>query len=355
MPGVSSTSIQDLVNSTLDDIERMNVTQTFKYNTYGMTDFFMGEKPKSKTGKQLQFDIRLRAAETARFVGMYESTPNTQRDYNGKGTEPWRHIESKIQYDDKEIAMNSGDPEQIYDMLEERWNASIEDNFNLLEDALPFAPTTATSEKSLRGLLYHIRPLTTGTVDAFGGFNGQQVTYGDASTSYDWCGFDRSTADYSKTRNWAFTRSGVVDQTLIQQIRRAQNRTNFRGLPGVKDKSSGGDYSILMSSDDAEQCEDILSRRDVEGNKGDLAGTTRPKIRGAVIIEVAALNDVAFAPIFGVTRKAIEAFILAGRWMKRGKALNDRDQVESWTIPVVTSLAIRCRNPRALWIGHKVR
>lgn len=352
MAGVSSSAIVDLVNGTLDDIERQSVTQTYTFHNYGMSDFFFGSKPESKTGKQLQFDIRLRSQQNARFVTMYESTPNNQQDLTTKGYEPWRHIESKIHWDEKEIAMNSGDPEQIFDILQERYNGGVQDNYDLIERNIAFAPLNSTSERSLRGLLYHLRTLPLNTSDDTGGFNGITVIYGDGTTETNWCTLDRNVADNANIRNYVGTIAGTVDEGLFNSLRRAMNRTNFRGLPGIKDKYNADAAALIWDSNYQEEYEAVVNRRQVEGKSGDVNGITKTSFRNCEFIEAPALNATAFRPIFGVRRKALQAFLLADRWMKKGQSINDRDQVESYTVPIVSSMALRCRNPRAGFVLH---
>ncbi len=355
MAGTPIASVADLLNSTLARIEKENAKQTYKYHEYGLTNFLFGRNPGSDSGSKLAFDVRVRASDSSRFVGLYESTPNTQKDLMVKGYEPWSHNETKMQYEEKEEAMNSG-AAKIYDMIKQRWHACIEDNFNLMEDTLPFAPATSGVQKPIRGLLYHVRTLGVGVTDTAGGFNGQTVIYGDGSTDNTWCDLDRTVAENSRLRNWVATWNGAVDQGLLKLLRRAMRRTGFKSLPGIKDPDGNPQAGLVLSSDLLEEYEDLVSRRSVAADGGDAAPVNdNLKIRGAELIECPPLNDVAYTPIIGLRRPHIKATILGGRWMKRKEPINDKHQVESWTVAMVSSAAIECSNPRGLFVVHQPR
>lgn len=357
--GVSAPeSIGDLLNLTLRDIERDNVAQTQKYSDYALTDFLMSERKKA-SGTALEFDIRRKESGTARFVSLYEPTPNKVVNVTVKAQERWSHVEDKVHWDAKEIDMNA-DEAKIADMLTERYNASVESNFNLIEENLWGIPYNAADLKTVRGLSYHIRGLGVGVSSPLGGFDGITAIYGDGSLETAWCSLtggtalDRNDAENNRLHNWCATYSGEFDQTLLRLLRTAMNRTGFKRLPGIKGKMPSASCALVMSEDLHEQHEDMVNRRNTEGGKDSmpLQDTTA---RGCQIIACAPLNAVAHSPIFGLRKDCIGARMLSSRWMKRLPAINDRDQVELWTVPIVSSFALRPHNPRGLFVIHKVR
>jgi len=357
--GVTPTSIPDLLNSTLRDIERDNVAQTQKYSDYELTNFIFTDR-KEASGTALEFDLRIRESGTARFVGLYETTPNIVVNTTVKAQERWSHIEDKVHWDEKELAMNANGA-KIYETLKERWNASTETLWNLLEDNLWSIPQTSADEKTVRGLLYHIRTLGVGVSDPVGGFNGITAIYGDGTTDTTWCtttggtSLDRNVAENNRIRNFVSTFGGEIDQNFIRTLRTAMNRTGFKRIPGLKGGLPGGNCALVMSEDLEEQHEDLVNRRQVEGSGKDSAPVQNTTARGCQIIRSAPLNNVAFSPIFGIRKDCLQARILAGRWFKRKAAINDRDQVETWTVPIVCSFALRPSNPRGLFVIHKTR
>ena len=356
---VSALSIGDLINSTLRDIEKDNVAQTQKYSEYGLTSWLMADKKKA-VGPALEFDIRVRESGGARFVDLYEATPNTVVNVMVKAQSAWSHQEEKVHWDEKELDMNADDA-AIYDMLQERYNAAIESLHNLNEDTLPFTPQTQADTKTIRGLSYHVRPLAIGVSDPVGGFNGIAATFGDGTTDTSWCtvtngtSLDRNLPENSRLRNFVGTYSGDVDGNFIKLLRTAQNRTGFKRLAGMTGNVPMGACALVMSEDMEELHEDFVNRRDTEGGGKDSAPITGTTNRGCKIIRCASLNSVAHQPVYGLRRDCISARILAGRWFKRKKAINDRHQTEVWTVPIVSSMALRPNNPRGLFVLHKVR
>lgn len=345
MPGVVYTDIGDLINSTLAKMPKGKFAETMRETEVVLTKVLL-TGAKSINGTTLDTRIRLRPKGTARFTNLYEVTPNVQVDLMGVASTPWGHVEEKMEFDEREGWMNMG-AERIVELMEERRSGCYESLYFLVEDALVATPQNANDHKALRGLPYWFPQLGDGVEDPVGGFNATTIRFADGSTSTTCAGIDASDPQNLRWRPWAATHNGRMDHFLVEQIRRAMTRTNFMILAELKGQGveSGGRSRLCMGHEFADQYENMVNLGpDDRGD--DVIPITGGKLRGVPVTRVPVMESLSYQPVWGFKTNKVYGRLLNGMWMRQGKAINDRNSTQVFTVPITGSCLVHCEDRR---------
>ena len=349
MPGLTNADIPDLLNAALPHFNRKDggFESTLELQNYAVLDkLFDKEKRKVKNGESISMRILLRASGQAQHMGLYESKARSVDSYVEKVTGHWTHTETDMSYDARELIMASGESE-IFDILKSRRQATYEGLANLIEQDCQVTPENASDTKSPLGFPFWICPMAPGTESVTGGFNGDTVVYADGSTSNVTAGIDRSAARNRRFRNWNATYSDF-DASTLELMRKACRYTDFRGPRMVK-KVNGmmsPIWSWFVNLDIANQYEELVNagpddrRGDYSPFNGELSFKKIP------VQATAALNGISYDPIYLINTKCFFPYVLGDRWVKEGKAMNDVDSHNVYTVPVDCSWQLFCTNVR---------
>lgn len=350
MAGLEFSDIGDLVDAVFDDLDKDEVEQTQDLANYSAVRM-LTEGAKTG-GTPHRSNIRLRETDSVKWVKIMETTANRRRDLNAKMTSEAVHTEEKIHYDMKEEAFISRDSQRILDHIKEQRNGAIIAVMDLWERALATMPESADDTESVKGLLYHLRPITAGQESWNGDFVGQNVYYGDGSASSMYQGLDRSTAEHTRLRNFAINIGPDFDSGTIRALRLARIETNFRSLPGVTQNRRGRKV-LFVGTDWLDKILDTNNTARPTGADGDVDALMEAKIGGMAVVHCPALDEIAWAPMIGVDLSKVQFKKIKDMWMKWTPAVNSREGLAIWTKGCMCSGYTHGVNPReAGFVAH---
>lgn len=348
MPDIRS--LGDLLELTIENMPRGTFDETLQKRDVPLARMVFGDRKVNKRGGFAMKDrVRVRPSTSGKFVVPYEGSSSNNDNYMVSIVTDWVSFIDKMPFNELEDDLNSGDAEQIIDIVEGRRSACYEGLYNLVETSLAREPNNVSDTKNLWGFPYWFRRLAAGTSDPIGGFNGQAIRFLDGSTTTV-LGYG-TTADaanpvMANLRNWTATYSGVFDVNCFRTVRRAKRRTQFRMLSNLKGKlDRGGEQYLFMPEDQAEQYED-LANSGPDDNDGDLTKFSKYRIDGMTPVAVPEFNFLSYAPFYGVKMGHIEGCILKSRWMREMKPVQDPDDVLTYNIPIVGTCNMKVLNPR---------
>jgi len=349
MPNIRS--LGDLLELTIENMPRGDFDEALTRRDVPLARLVFSERMVGKNGGFAMKDrIRVRPSTSARFVVPYEGAGGNNDNYMVSIVTEWASFMDKMEFNELEEDLNSGDSTRIIDIVEGRRSATYEGIYNLIESALAREPQNISDTKALWGFPYWLRRLLPGVVDTIGGFNGQTIQFQDGSTTtflgYG-TGADASLPQNANLRNWAATYSGVFDIQAFRTVRRARRRTQFRPLAELKGRTDrGGKQLLLMPQDQAEQYED-LANAGPDDNDGDLTKHSKYKIDNMEPVPVPEFDTLSYAPLYGAKTGHIEGCILKSRWMREMRPVQDPDDPLTYQIPIVGTCNMKMLNPRA--------
>lgn len=353
MPGVNIASLGDLLTGTLKKTPKGKITETLKRSRYaGVQAFWANNKENLSGGTYYEARVRARAGGTAKFVNPYQSTPNDVRDLMVTMQTPAAYYEAKMRYDERELLHNANG-EQIVSIIDTRRSGCYEDIYNLVEDNLPLAPTSATpaagDPQELYGLSYWFPMLGSGVTDTVGGFNGITVNFRDGTTSTTVANVDRNLADNSRLRSWVATYGGTITADTLRTIRNAMVNTDFVSLPKIDGQSLKGDgeHLLFMSHERANEYEDLVNAGPDDRNNDTMPFHDVNRFRGTKVVRMPSLSGITYTPFYGAYTKHTYGVTWKGDHMRETDAVNSPTELRTWTVGVVGTTNLTCDNPRA--------
>ena len=214
---ITTEDLGDLVNTTLTAFDYGKWTDlTGDIQEYhALPNILKKEKVKFKTGKNIGVNIATDSNGQARWVGFFETDNYNIRDVMSQGTAPWRHATWNYSYDRREEEINSGDKEQIVDLVKTRRGTSFIEGAKLLEAGFWGKPATSADVTTVWGVdMFIVRNATTG----FNGGNPSGFTTGAIFDSTVQTRWKNHTAQFVN-----FTKSDAV-----RKMRQSATKTMFK-------------------------------------------------------------------------------------------------------------------------------
>jgi hypothetical protein len=365
MPAIRD--ISTILNAVLVDAPRGKYEETLQRRAKPGTRIVFKTNRKSRDASYaIQQLIRIKAANSARFVRPYEGFGASVDNYDVKVVMDYATIADKIPFNAIEDKINSGTTKtkviSIYDM---RRSAFYEGMCNLLESSIWREPgSLADRDKALCGFPYWFRrsmdSAGTAVADTDGGFNGQYIAYGDGTIS-SLLGIGSAASATSGTvdaslpgnagvRNWNATYSGTFDVLAWRTVRRALMRTQFEmGDEELKgDLDHGGKQRLAMPEDQYEQYMDLVnnSSQGPDAGDGDLTKFKSYKLHGCSLTPVPELNAFSYQPIYGFKESHLEGNVLTDEWMREHKAITDPFDPFTAYVTISAMAQMNVLNPR---------
>ena len=351
-----TTDFGDWVDHTLDHYVS-GFQNTQKYQDYpGIRTLLFGSNKKTTPGgKTWKSFLRLRPKNSVRWVGYFDVGGLVSDNYGTVLETMARHFEQHLTWDTKLLKHNSGE-EQLVNTMRVDADAAMEGIWNDVEERLFSAGPSETALDGIRGLEYWGRPLGSGVVDQVGGFNGQTIVFSDGTTSTVIAvatdgsnGNDASLAANANLRNWVATHTGDMDNTTVEIVARAKNRTNFKTIPDLAGESQGGIKSLVMSQDFCEKYARLNQGAPDDWN-GDAAGksadVTANRLAGFKLNQSPVLDTKSTMDIYGLNSSSIYGFVMGGEWMTPTAARQRDGSPSVWYKHITGSCGIHCENPR---------
>lgn len=359
-PVINSTTAIDLVKTTLDKLEKKGFTETFKYRRYPVTEnlFQSNRLPVDGGATGVQKRIRLDAIENSQGTRLFATGQLQVKDVTQTMQHSWVMHEAGMAYETEEIARNSGDSE-IVNLVTVRRSAMWEDICNYFERRGLITPDASDDDLNPQGLLMHARMLGLNEEDTVGGFNGTTAVYQDGTTSTLVGGLDASVAKFNRLRNFAFTHNGVVDGTMLRQLRTAISRVDWRpptmGQFANARAAQVNQLKMYWQQSFSEQYGEIVNAGpdDRDGNASPYWGDLP---YGPVdTISTPVLDGVANSPVIGIDHSVCGVVVLRGRWMVKDEPIRDPNNHRVFNVWYDSTYLIRCTDPRRLFCGHTKR
>lgn len=355
MPGVPITSIPDRLNTTLNDLNKGRITETYQYSDYVSLRLIWGTGGSADTiqgGTQWEKRIRMRASNQAKMTKLFEGTSWNRVPVTEVVKYDWRNIEDKsIVYDDRDTIFQQP-PEAIIDEVNDVMKPAAEESFcNLLEDQTFGAPQNSSDDKSLAGLSFLCGWIPSGSAtDYVGGFNGSTTYYADGTSTTTIGNIDCSLAKNRNFRSFVGHHSGFFDPVCRQTLRRALVVCNFKGIQGrSKDRSGRGQgrWVVFLNTTFALSYEDDANKSsdDLDGDLSKYNGQLY--YRNVPLIRVEALDSNPYSPMIGVYTKYTYGQRAKNLWMYYSKPTQaSAENNHMWVQPLDGTCVQICENRR---------
>lgn len=340
-------------NSRLSDINRGDVMASQAQLSYRAFRELTGVKSRSCEGPYHEWDLQLED-NTGSTVGrdLFEGDNPQMGPTTVRARTLWcRKTNSGKVYDITTLRLGNSKLTTIFDMLKTDEEARVRDFVQTIDNELVSNPYSATDEKTMAGLPYHLRlSMTSGgtlTANTDGGFNGTYATLGDATTTGTWCNIDRTTSANERARNYVMTKSAsTFDVSTAQQLKKCINNTDFEPIPMTRGNEQVSATVIFMNSEDHEQYQNIVNARGENNATSDLFRFKDVTAYGARVLRVHTLDQFTYNPIYGVNLSKFTMFKASDMWFKRMEAQQYANNHLSFYVPMNLVGALKCDNPR---------
>jgi hypothetical protein len=300
----------------------------------------------------------------ARGNRLFGTSTYVQGDYIKVCITPWVIDETTWQYDERMMARNRGNPQQIVRLMDTEMQTSLRGLLNRLEAQFLGTPANASDDLSHTGLLWWCRGLNTGVSSPGGGYNGIYAPYGDGtytphiSRGNTQC--DASDPTNTRLRGWAFTHDGTFSPLLVRQMRYALQQSEwqaplfFNGIQGEPDRQ-WAQFRIHWDDNFNAAYADAVNSGpdDRNGNISPFYGDL--KFGPAMTVATPSLNNIATRPILGVNYAQTRLRTMAGEWLAKSPAIRDGNQPTVCKQLIWCQSAVHCDDVRSNWIGHARR
>jgi hypothetical protein len=346
--GISNASLLDLQATTLKNLPNMEFEVVLNLQSYPVLDrWFRGNKKQIESGTSIERNIMLDTSGNAQHVRLYQKTPINVGEVQTKLTAPWVQAQTHYSIERRE-ALRNRSPARYIDLLKSRRIDATLDLAKLLEARAWSTPNTSSDDLNPRGLPYWISMTDSGSAST-GDFIGKTIRYGDDTTSTTKAGIDASTSANAMWRNWAGVYSSI-NAAFVTQLREAFHALDFKSPITVADLQKGpaSNFKIYMGRANLCAYEDLTAGKNEGQNYGnDLAkfyGNT--VFRRVEVVHTPSLNDVTYAPIYGVNHSKFYPVVLDGDWMREGEPMADVEQHNVFTTFLDCSYQYFCTNVR---------
>lgn len=341
MATVTVEDLADLVEVTLGDLDKGKWTDlTGDIQEYhALPNILKQEQVKFKTGDNIRVNIMTGSNGQARWVDMNTTDSYGINDVMADGTAPWRHCTWNYAFDRREQEINSGDAEQIVDLVKTRRAAAFIDAAKLFEAGFWGKPATSADVTTVWGVdMYIVRNATTG----FSGGNASGFSTGQI--------FDSGTQ--ARWKNYTGQMTALTKADGVALMRGAQVKTMFKSPIDMAEIRNGSlRRAIYTCYANVAKFEDIAEdQNDNLGN--DVASKDgQATFRKLPIYYVPQLDSDAQTPIYGIDWSTFVPVFLKGEYMKESKPYPLLGvQHTKVVVDVDATLNFVCYDRRRQWI-----
>lgn len=349
--GVPISALEDLLNGTIQYLDRGHVEQALLYqSTPGVDQVFAPSRRKVKGGPSVGGRISLSDSGTARQTRDYATNPAQRINTTTTITHPWTITEDSYLISLIEIDQNRGDREQVFDIVRQAEIDMLQSKINHMEGQIWGVPASSTDELNARGIPYWLSPIDAGNTDPLGSFNGKTITFLDGSTSTIKAGINAANPPADKWRNFAGTYNNI-DGAFLKLMANAVERCRFYPSQQLRGQYRGPehDFCIYTNQQNMVDYQELvnLDGKDRNGDAYPYASSMLNFLR-IPIVSVPKLNDFAFNPWYMVNHRRLSAMIMRGWWFKRHPAQTHFDNANLRRIQVNSVWQLGCDNVREL-------
>lgn len=358
--GVAMADHVDLLATTLKDLPRNRFEVMWTYQTYEFNRIFAEKKLTIDGGTSIKRNVVLDHTGQARFRQMFDTDSVNVAHVHKEVDIPWTQLSTQYAWDEVELLTQRNSAKGYISLIKTRVNDALWAWADLVEERGWQTPTSATDTLYPYGVPYYLNRLNT-TVTT-GGFSGQTITYGDASTGTTCAGIDAAVEE--KWRNYADVYT-VVDNSLLKKFRKAFRVTRFFPPRFINNPGQDAETERLVycGGDEYDSLCDMLDKRDDNSTPKDLLGGVRvrineqgvPFINGHPVVYVPYLDDASYGEIYAVDWSKLRTVVQDGYWMKEKEPMQSPTQHTVLVVYVDGRCCILCLNRRtAGFVLHTV-
>jgi hypothetical protein len=346
MPAWRPDQIADFVETTLKKFQRDSWTDISLdlQNHIAMSQLLTGKKVGFSSGEQLQWQVQVQNAGTAKNTGLYDTDDPKVVDVLKNAKVPWAFQMANFSYDEREDFLNSG-VEQILNLIEVRRHTAMNDLAVLLETNFWEKPANITDQAELLkpfGIRYWVVQSDTT------GFNG-----GNPSTDTTGGAGGISSVTFPNWSNYTFKFTTISKQDLVRKWREAATKTMFMAPNAFPETRQGSEtfgyyttYNVLGTLEELlEQQNDNLGN-DVASKDGMTTFRSNPVI-WAPYLDNNTTND----PIYGINWSVFHPFFRTGEFFVVNPPVPSPSQHRVRNVFIDNSCNFRCLDRRRLFVG----
>ena len=349
--GVAMADHLDLLRTTLRDLPKNRFEVMWTYQRYEFNRIFDEKKLVVDGGTSIKRNVVLDHTGQARFRQMFDTDQVNVAHVHKEIDVPWTQLSTQYAWDEVELLTQMNSAKGYISLIKTRVNDSLWAWADLVEERGWQTPTNSTDSLYPYGIPYYLNRLNT-TVTT-GGFSGQTITFGDASTGTVCAGIDA--ANEPKWRNWADVYT-VVDNSLLKKFRTAFRNTRFFPPRFINNPGQDAEVDRLVYTEGNvyDSIADLLDKRDDRTTPVDLMGGVRvrinengvPFVNGHPIVYIPYLDNDDFGEIYAVDWAKMRTIVQDGYWMKEKEPMQSPTQHTVLVVYVDGRCCILCLNRR---------
>lgn len=329
--GIQIEQATDLLTATLAKFKPNQFEIALKSQTAEIVNrWFKKDKMVVNGGDSCKFYIQLKRSNNATHTRLYDTDDVNVAQVMTEGSVNWTHAKTAWAFDVREIAMNKGNPQRIFSLLEARVKAAHHDLIIELEEAAWRTPSGSTDDLAPHGI-----PAWLAQADAdsetgdFTGYVGDYTTSGDTESPYSSvAGISCTSTTNPYWANFYADHNNLLDDSLLKILSRAFLKTKFEtpeiAGQALDPKSNFSNFRMYTSSNVILELEELARKSDdrVGYDLGKYAGATI--FKGVPFRWVADLDtELTYVrgadPIYGINHNHFYPIVLADNNFRRTK------------------------------------
>ena len=343
MNGIAVSDLADLVTTTLSEYDRGSFQDiASELQEYLFLSKLLPRYKKSHRGKSYKFPLMTQLGQNAENTGTFAVDNVTVDDRMIMGEVPWAMTKTAYAFDLREDEFNSGDAEQIVDLIATRKQASLGALAVLMEENGWSAPAASTDKETPLGLPYWI------VKNASAGFHGAAP-----SGHTEVAGISPTT--YDTWLNYTGTYSTVSKDDLVATMRKAALQTSFKSpmkSPAFDTTGLADNFQVYVGEDvyldfaEVGEAQNDNLGRDIASMDGTIVFHKNP------IVYIPYLDNDSDNPVYMVNWGVMEIATLKD-WVLRENVREDA--VRNNVVKVDTDLVwnVVCKNRRLQTVLYK--
>ena len=339
----------DIMNLTLEDIQRRELPMTYTYHNYSLFNSLWSSR-KTTTGDKLEGLVALKDEGNAGHRGLWAEETYNKLNLTEKWTLPWVHASTNFSYNAIELSMNKGEA-QIYDDMQLLYRNTYREFADEVFEALVSNPSASTDKDHPHGLPAF---LPYGTNGSTGGWTGYSGHYSSDGSTFDVGGIASSATSNARWASYYADHDGDLDDSLFLMLFEACQKLNFVGpkQPGAHDVKSSINFSLYTSNNVIKNIAALYAKADDQmGARPNVHYQLAPQFRNmdfqyVPIFDTASTYTYKTDPIFGVNHQLIYPVVLRGWDFNVGKPRQRDSQSLVLTVDLHTAYQMKVEDRR---------
>ncbi len=282
MAGIQIEQATDLLTATLAKFKPNQFEIALESQTAEIVNrWFKTDKMVVSGGDRCQFFIQLKRSNNATHTRLYDTDDVNVANVMTEGNVNWTHVKTAWAYDVREIAMNKGNPQRIFSMLEARIKAAHHDLIIELEQAAWRTPSSSTDDLSPFGIPGWLAQGDDGETGDFTGFLPDFTTADDTESAFSTvAGISCSSTVNPLWASFYADHNNLLDDNLLKLLSRAVLKSHFEtptvAGEALDPKSNFSNFRYYTSSNVILELEELARKSDdrVGYDLGKYAGAT---------------------------------------------------------------------------------